>query len=52
MNYLGIRDILSSAYQFIIEILNDKSEAEMFTSARSRITFVLEEMNQREIREQ
>src|ERR1044071_10196819 len=52
VNYLGTGSSPPPAYQPTIEISDEESEAETFTSARTRITNILEELDQREAREQ
>src|ERR1044071_1219811 len=52
VNYLGTGSPPPPAYQPTIEISDEESEAETFTSARTRITNILEELDQREARGQ
>ena len=52
MNYLEVRNILPSAYQPVIEISDNNNETETLTSARNRITIIMEELNHRETRGQ
>src|ERR1044072_6800667 len=50
VNYLGTGSSPPPAYQPTIEISDEESETETFTSAKTRITNTLEELEQREAR--
>src|ERR1043165_8226798 len=50
VNYFGVGDTPPPVYQPTIEVSEEESEAETFTSTRTRITNILEELEQRETR--
>src|ERR1044071_10303881 len=50
VNYIGAGSTPPLTYQPTIEISDEESEAETFTSTRTKITNILEELEDRDIR--
>jgi hypothetical protein len=52
VNYIEVEDTSPPTYQSTFEISDNESEAGTYTSTRSRVTSIIEELNQKETRKQ